>query len=263
MPRTSGAIGYNKEILISVVKKILPVSMIQWEQVARSYFGDPDETEIRDPEHVKRQWIEVVCNKMKKPTGESGPSRLTARCQKIQDTINRAQAFHHTGFSEEANDVEDDDENDEDEDDDDDEEVDNFEAEIAPAAVDVQETGAIGDSVSDAATPSPKRVGSIQSQPQSAQKKAKLGRDHKKTKNSRNPRSAAAGPLKELAKSVSDMAAGSNMETVLQQMMVQQQTQTQMTMEMMRSQQAQSQQAQASMMQLVVALIGKNGGSNN
>ena len=69
--------------------------------------------------------------------------------------------------------------------------------------------------------------------------------------------------MKELAKSVSDMAAGSNMETVLQQMMVQQQTQTQMMMEMMRSQQAQSQQAQASMMQLVVALIGKNGGSNN
>ena len=56
MPRTKGAKNYQKEILYSVVKEVLPTGHFAWEQVAAVYKEQSKEVELRDIGDVCCHW---------------------------------------------------------------------------------------------------------------------------------------------------------------------------------------------------------------
>jgi hypothetical protein len=74
MPRGLGSPNYNNEVLIQIVDTLKPTGAAGWENVAVLCQSRSKEIKLREYEDVKRQWIEKLCNKMKKPTGRSGGS---------------------------------------------------------------------------------------------------------------------------------------------------------------------------------------------
>ena len=75
MAHARGAKNYKKEVLLEVVKEILPVQAYAWEEVANLYMERFGENNIRDKDDVKRHFVENLCNKFKKPTGSAGGAK--------------------------------------------------------------------------------------------------------------------------------------------------------------------------------------------
>lgn len=80
--------AYNSNALIEVVHELLPDGAVGWSSVATHYKEHSGESELRNPDDIKRYWIQTLCNKMNKPTGKSGDaSDRILRCQRIQREI--------------------------------------------------------------------------------------------------------------------------------------------------------------------------------
>ncbi|MEY3376546.1 MAG: hypothetical protein RL463_856 [Bacteroidota bacterium] len=100
MPRTKGARNYQKEILYSVVKEVLPTGHFAWEQVAALYKEKSKEVELRDVGDVRRHWKDKLCNGFKKPTGHSGGAcDFTLKCQQVQRLIHNSMEAKLIGAS--------------------------------------------------------------------------------------------------------------------------------------------------------------------
>ena len=88
MPRKVGAKNYDRSLLLSLVKDLMPKGLNDWETVALRYKNASGELEKRDAEDVRRQFIENMCNKGKKPTGKSGgQDDFTYQCQLVFNKI--------------------------------------------------------------------------------------------------------------------------------------------------------------------------------
>ena len=85
MPRVKGKVNYKKEVLLQVVREVLPSGALGWEEVSRIYQERSSEGERRNGEDVKRHWQEKCCNRFMKPTGAAGDKN---------DFIYRAQEVH-------------------------------------------------------------------------------------------------------------------------------------------------------------------------
>lgn len=68
MPRVKGKVNYKKEVLLQVVREVLPSGALGWEEVSRIYQERSSEGERRNGEDVKRHWQEKCCNRFMKPT---------------------------------------------------------------------------------------------------------------------------------------------------------------------------------------------------
>lgn len=105
MPRQPGAINYNNELLlINIIEEQKPKGATGWQNVAILYKNRSNDAIQRDPEDIKRQWIEKLCNKMKKPTGNTGQEAKNRifRCQQIQLAILRSVDAAMLGGGEES-----------------------------------------------------------------------------------------------------------------------------------------------------------------
>ena len=67
--RPRGAKKYKNEVLINIIAGILPNGQYGWDQVAAAYMASAKEDIIRDTDDLKKHWVRVLCNGMKKPTG--------------------------------------------------------------------------------------------------------------------------------------------------------------------------------------------------
>lgn len=72
MPRVAGSKNYRNDVLIPVVKELLPNGELGWQAVATMYHARSREANVRDSSDVKRHWMKNLCNGMKKPTGRTG-----------------------------------------------------------------------------------------------------------------------------------------------------------------------------------------------
>jgi hypothetical protein len=69
MPCKKGSVNYKNELLIDIVADVLPNSEYDWQTVALAYQEQSKEEILRDTADMKKHWIKVFCNGMKKPTG--------------------------------------------------------------------------------------------------------------------------------------------------------------------------------------------------
>jgi hypothetical protein len=68
------------DALIQVVEELLPNGAQGWEEVAPLYQARSGEMILRDRNDLKQHWVEMCCNKFKKPThgcGVKGDDGLT------------------------------------------------------------------------------------------------------------------------------------------------------------------------------------------
>ena len=72
MARKKGAVNYKNNLLISIIKELLPNGELGWQAVAAEYQKASKEDCERDSTDVKKHWIKNLCNGMKKPTGSTG-----------------------------------------------------------------------------------------------------------------------------------------------------------------------------------------------
>ena len=98
--RQKGAISYNNELILKLVRHYLPTGSDAWEKIADQYLERSNETERRLGKVIKRQWTDKMCNKNKSITGESGPNRFTKRCQEVQLLIEQKSAQRSTAWEE-------------------------------------------------------------------------------------------------------------------------------------------------------------------
>jgi hypothetical protein len=88
MPRVKGKVNYKKEVLLQVVREVLPSGALGWEEVTRIYQERSSEEERRNGDDVKRHWQEKCCNKFQKPTGATGAQNdFIYRAQEVQRQI--------------------------------------------------------------------------------------------------------------------------------------------------------------------------------
>ena len=85
--RKKGCPNYKKDILLNVISDVLPAGQVGWTTVANRYMIATSENLLRDGVDIKRHFIEKLCNKNKKPTGESGPVADIKRAQEIYRRI--------------------------------------------------------------------------------------------------------------------------------------------------------------------------------
>ena len=74
---------YKNSILLSILEKVLPSNVTDWEAVCAEYQNQSGEDILRDVDSIKRHFNEKLCNKHQKVTGESSASALIARAQII------------------------------------------------------------------------------------------------------------------------------------------------------------------------------------
>lgn len=113
MPKRPGIPNYNNEVFVEIVARLLPTGSEDWKQVAQLYQVRAKKNEGRDPDDLKRHWVEKLCFKYKKPTGKAGDpsSDRILRCQKIQRQIQeRTQSMLYGAGSDESEDSDDEDE---------------------------------------------------------------------------------------------------------------------------------------------------------
>ncbi len=72
MPRKKGLVNYKNELLINIMADVLPNSEYGWQTVALAYQEQSKEEIVRNTADMKKHWIKVLCNGMKKPTGRMG-----------------------------------------------------------------------------------------------------------------------------------------------------------------------------------------------
>lgn len=212
--------NYKAKILLNIVDRLEPIGSAQWMEVADKYKVDSGEGDLRDWQDLKRYFVEKLCDKNKKPTGESAPKPQVARAQAIYEKILRKEGCGIYGDEASSEDEFED----EDEDDDDEEETDGVGTEPSQSTEEVPLLGSGG-----------KVAGS--------KRKATHPASATKTSNSRhNARASAKGLINTLTNSLD----GLNTASMMQMMMQQQQQQTAMMMQMMQQQQQQ-------MMQILLA----------
>jgi hypothetical protein len=85
--RDRGSCNYKQAILLKVIDAILPGGQVAWPKVAERYHVLSGELLARQPEDVKRYFMEKCCDKGKKPTGTSGPSPTIEKAQRIYRKI--------------------------------------------------------------------------------------------------------------------------------------------------------------------------------
>ncbi len=73
-----------------MIQEVLPAGAYEWEQVANLYKERSCESDVRDKDDIKRHWVEKLCNKFKKPTGNAGGAKdFILRCQRVQAKIHK------------------------------------------------------------------------------------------------------------------------------------------------------------------------------
>ena len=84
--RRAGIPNYNNNVLIPIVKEILPNGAEAWRLVAAAYKEKSGEANLQSEDDLKCNWVCKLCNNMKKPTGRSGGSATDRihRCLEIQ-----------------------------------------------------------------------------------------------------------------------------------------------------------------------------------
>jgi len=80
--------NWNKKFLYQAVSVILPRGGNEWLQVIEMYQKLSGETNSREVNSARKQWHDVCCNKMQKPTGRAfsagDGSDLVGQCQAVQ-----------------------------------------------------------------------------------------------------------------------------------------------------------------------------------
>jgi hypothetical protein len=69
MPRKKGLVNYKNKLLINIMADILPNGEYNWQTIALAYQEQSKKEILRDTADMKKHWIKVLCNGMKKPTG--------------------------------------------------------------------------------------------------------------------------------------------------------------------------------------------------
>jgi hypothetical protein len=88
MPRKKGSVNYKNKLLIDIVADVLPNGEYGWQTVTLAYQEQSKEEILRDSADMKKHWIKVLCNGMKKPTGRMGEAGdRTHRCIAIEKKI--------------------------------------------------------------------------------------------------------------------------------------------------------------------------------
>jgi hypothetical protein len=64
--------NYKNDILIDIVKSILPQGLEAWLLVAAMYQHKSGETTLCCGEDLCNNWNKKLCNRMQKPTGKPG-----------------------------------------------------------------------------------------------------------------------------------------------------------------------------------------------
>jgi hypothetical protein len=78
-----GKANDNNNLLLRVIRSILPASKSEWEEVAEAYMKDSSETVLRSYGDLKIHFIKKMCKSNIKITGSSGPNDLTRSSQKV------------------------------------------------------------------------------------------------------------------------------------------------------------------------------------
>jgi hypothetical protein len=87
--------NYKNDILINIVKRMLPQGLEAWREVALAYQRESNETTLPQGEDLPDNWNRKLCNRMQKPTGKPGAItdrifRCRAIERRIQDEANVA-----------------------------------------------------------------------------------------------------------------------------------------------------------------------------
>jgi hypothetical protein len=85
--RRSGYPNYKKTILINIIESILPTGAEGWRMVAERYKVRSEESFIRDGSDMKRHFIEKMCLRNKKFTGQSAPPLDVKKAQEVYRAI--------------------------------------------------------------------------------------------------------------------------------------------------------------------------------
>ncbi len=72
MPHKKGSVNYKNKSLINIMADVLPNGEYGWQTIALEYQEQSKEEILRDTADMKKHWIKVLCNGMKKPTGWTG-----------------------------------------------------------------------------------------------------------------------------------------------------------------------------------------------
>ena len=243
---------YNFPLLLSSIKKIMPVCSSEWAAVAEIYQKDSKEAKRRDGGELKRTFYnnKKMCNKHKAPTGTSDDATFVKECINLAKDLGDKE---HKGLAG-GSDSEDGDE-DEDDNDDDNEEDDEVEVEAEDAGANDDEPEASLEGVAGGSGKKRKVVHATTSTP-----KTKNSKVTGSTGSSEGSRQGTSSIIKNIGESVSSMAQQSMIEMMMAQQQSQAQQQTQMFMQMMQQQQQAAQtaqqQQQQTMMQLMMMMMG-------
>jgi hypothetical protein len=85
MTRKKGSVNYKNELLLDIVADVLPNGEYGWQTIALAYQEQSKEEILHDSADMKKHWIKVLCNGMKKPTDRTGEAGdRTHRCIAIE-----------------------------------------------------------------------------------------------------------------------------------------------------------------------------------
>ncbi len=88
MPHKKGSVNYKNKLLINIVADVLPNGEYGWQIIALAYQEQLKEEILHDNADMKKHWIKVLCNGMKKPTGQMGEvGNRIHRCMAIEKKI--------------------------------------------------------------------------------------------------------------------------------------------------------------------------------
>lgn len=79
--------NYKPKVLLEIVRGMLPISTDDWQKVAKEYQTKTNEAIERTAQQMKRQFVQKMCNSMKKVTGQSAPQKATAEAQAVYNKI--------------------------------------------------------------------------------------------------------------------------------------------------------------------------------
>jgi hypothetical protein len=78
-------VNYKNKLLINIMEDVLPNGEYGWQTIALAYQEQLKEDILRDSADMKKHWIKVLCNGMKKPTGRMGETgNQIHRCMAIE-----------------------------------------------------------------------------------------------------------------------------------------------------------------------------------
>ncbi len=88
MPCKKGSMNYKNKLLIDIVADVLPNGEYGWQTVALAYQEQSKEEILRNSADMKKHWIKVLCNGMKKPTSQTGEAgNRIHQCMAIEKKI--------------------------------------------------------------------------------------------------------------------------------------------------------------------------------